>query len=91
MSGGEANLEAFDTDNSLFRSVLAVDSSFFLLYAGSHHDGSHKRCISTFAPASSSLVHKVTSWMSGRRPEFIDPKMAARGDGREGETIHVKK
>ncbi|CAN7993116.1 unnamed protein product, partial [Ixodes hexagonus] len=43
----------------------------------------HRRSMSMFVPESSSLVHKLTSWLSGRRPEFVDPKTVARGEGRE--------
>ncbi|EEC06461.1 eppb9, putative, partial [Ixodes scapularis] len=43
----------------------------------------HRRSMSMFVPESSSLVHKLVGWMSGRRPEFVDPKMVARGEGRE--------
>ncbi|KAL1448201.1 hypothetical protein MTO96_044124 [Rhipicephalus appendiculatus] len=28
-------------------------------------------------------MHKMTSWLTGRRPEFVDPKVVARGEGRE--------
>ncbi|XP_029838840.2 B9 domain-containing protein 1 [Ixodes scapularis] len=45
--------------------------------------GMHRRSMSMFVPESSSLVHKLVGWMSGRRPEFVDPKMVARGEGRE--------
>ncbi|XP_077527883.1 B9 domain-containing protein 1-like isoform X2 [Haemaphysalis longicornis] len=45
--------------------------------------GTHRRCISMFVPDSSSAMHKMTSWLTGRRPEFVDPKVVARGEGRE--------
>jgi hypothetical protein len=37
-----------------------------------------------FVPESSSLLQKMTSWFTGRRPEYVDARLLARGDGREG-------
>lgn len=37
-----------------------------------------------FVPESSSLLQKVTSWLTGRRPEYVDARLLAKGDGREG-------
>ncbi|XP_075726003.1 B9 domain-containing protein 1 isoform X1 [Rhipicephalus microplus] len=45
--------------------------------------GTHRRIIELFVPESSSTMHKMTSWLTGRRPEFVDPKVVARGEGRE--------
>ncbi|XP_075035358.1 B9 domain-containing protein 1 [Mixophyes fleayi] len=45
--------------------------------------GRHKRTIPMFVPESSSRLQKFTSWFTGRRPEFTDPKVVAQGDGRE--------
>ncbi|XP_065065456.1 B9 domain-containing protein 1-like [Rhopilema esculentum] len=45
--------------------------------------GSHTREISMFVPESSSAFQKFTGWISGRRPEFIDPQVVAQGEGRE--------
>lgn len=39
-----------------------------------------------FVPESSSFLQKITSWLTGRRPEYIDPRVLAQGDGREGVT-----
>ncbi|CAG2169927.1 unnamed protein product [Oppiella nova] len=36
-----------------------------------------------FVPQSSSLIQRWTSWFSGRKPEFIDPKVVAQSEGRE--------
>ena len=36
-----------------------------------------------FVPESTSLLQKLTSWLMGTRPEFVDPKFVAQGDGRE--------
>ncbi|XP_025420810.1 B9 domain-containing protein 1-like [Sipha flava] len=36
-----------------------------------------------FVPESSSLLQKMTSWFTGRRPEYVDARLLARGDGRE--------
>lgn len=35
-------------------------------------------------PESSSVLQKITSWLTGRRPEYIDPRILAQGEGREG-------
>eukprot|EP00794_Sanderia_malayensis_P009156 gene9156-10128_t len=45
--------------------------------------GSHVREIPMFVPESSSSFQKFTGWLIGRRPEFIDPKVVAQGEGRE--------
>lgn len=37
-----------------------------------------------FVPESSSMLQKMTSWLTGRRPEYVDARLLARGDGREG-------
>jgi B9 domain-containing protein 1 len=45
--------------------------------------GSHSRAIPMFVPESSSKLQKFTSWIMGRRPEFIDAKFVAQGESRE--------
>ncbi|XP_067043867.1 B9 domain-containing protein 1-like [Acropora muricata] len=45
--------------------------------------GSHTREVPMFVPESSSKFQKFMSWLFGRRPEFIDPKLVAQGEGRE--------
>ncbi|XP_035221539.1 B9 domain-containing protein 1-like [Stegodyphus dumicola] len=45
--------------------------------------GKHRRRIPMFVPESSSLIQKFTSWLIGRRPEFIDPRVVAQGEGRD--------
>lgn len=37
-----------------------------------------------FVPESSSMLQKMTSWLTGKRPEYVDARLLARGDGREG-------
>ena len=32
-----------------------------------------------FVPESTSLLQKLTSWLMGTRPEFVDPKFVAQG------------
>lgn len=39
----------------------------------------------TFVPESASTIQKLMSWLTGRRPEFLNPKIIAQGRGREGE------
>ncbi|XP_039256641.1 B9 domain-containing protein 1-like [Styela clava] len=45
--------------------------------------GKHSRIIPMFVPESSSKLQKFTSWFLGRRPEFVDPKVVAQGEGRD--------
>ncbi|KAK3090667.1 hypothetical protein FSP39_013531 [Pinctada imbricata] len=45
--------------------------------------GRHKIQIPMFVPESSSQLQKFTAWILGRRPEFIDPRVVASGEGRE--------
>jgi len=45
--------------------------------------GRHERRVPLFVPESSSLFQQFLSWMFSRRPEFTDPKVLARGEGRE--------
>ncbi|XP_063286524.1 B9 domain-containing protein 1 isoform X1 [Pelobates fuscus] len=45
--------------------------------------GRHKKVVPMFVPESSSVLHKCISWLTGRRPEFTDPKVVAQGEGRE--------
>ncbi|XP_071528726.1 B9 domain-containing protein 1 [Panulirus ornatus] len=45
--------------------------------------GTHTRRLTTFVPESASTVQKLMSWLTGRRPEFLDPKLIAQGKGRE--------
>ncbi|XKL62909.1 hypothetical protein PGB90_002742 [Kerria lacca] len=45
--------------------------------------GKCTKIISTFVPASSSLLQQMTSWLTGRKPEYIDSRVLAYGDGRE--------
>jgi B9 domain-containing protein 1 len=36
-----------------------------------------------FVPQSSSLLQKFSSWLMGRRPEFVDARVVANGEGRD--------
>lgn len=36
-----------------------------------------------FVPQSTSGLQAVVGWMLGRRPEFVDPRVVARGEGRD--------
>ncbi|GAB1603771.1 B9 domain-containing protein 1-like [Argonauta hians] len=45
--------------------------------------GRHECCIPMFVPESSSLLQKFSCWMFGRRPEFVDARIVALGEGRE--------
>ncbi|XP_014285990.1 B9 domain-containing protein 1 [Halyomorpha halys] len=45
--------------------------------------GKWKKSVPMFVPESSSFLQKITSWLTGRRPEFIDLRVLAQGEGRE--------
>ena len=36
-----------------------------------------------FVPESTSGVQALAGWVLGRRPEFVDPRVVARGEGRD--------
>ncbi|XP_013789884.1 B9 domain-containing protein 1-like [Limulus polyphemus] len=45
--------------------------------------GQHHRRIPMFVPESSSFLQKFTSWLIGRHPEFVNPRVVAQGEGRD--------
>ncbi len=45
--------------------------------------GKHKIRIPLFVPESTSKMQKFFAWIQGRRPEYIDPRVIAHGEGRE--------
>ncbi|XP_010212509.1 PREDICTED: B9 domain-containing protein 1 [Tinamus guttatus] len=45
--------------------------------------GRHIRTLPMFVPESTSRLQRFTSWFTGRRPEFTDPRVVAQGEGRE--------
>ncbi|CAF0728564.1 unnamed protein product [Brachionus calyciflorus] len=45
--------------------------------------GRHKLRIPLFVPESTSKMQKFFAWIQGRRPEYIDPRVLAHGEGRE--------
>ncbi|KAK0162247.1 hypothetical protein PV327_008599 [Microctonus hyperodae] len=45
--------------------------------------GRHVRRIPVYVPESSSILHQITAWITGRRPELIQPSILASGSGRE--------
>uniref|UniRef100_A0A8V5HB00 B9 domain-containing protein 1 n=1 Tax=Melopsittacus undulatus TaxID=13146 RepID=A0A8V5HB00_MELUD len=49
--------------------------------------GRHTRTIPMFVPESTSRLQQFTSWFTGRRPEFTDPRVVAQGEGREGKSL----
>ena len=38
--------------------------------------------IPLFVPESASLIQKLAGWLMGRRPEYVDPRVVASGEGR---------
>uniref|UniRef100_A0A2C9JLS4 B9 domain-containing protein 1 n=1 Tax=Biomphalaria glabrata TaxID=6526 RepID=A0A2C9JLS4_BIOGL len=51
--------------------------------------GRHKLKIPMFVPESSSLFQKLTAWFLGRRPEYVNPRVVAQGEGREETLIGI--
>ncbi|XP_047118167.1 B9 domain-containing protein 1-like [Schistocerca piceifrons] len=50
--------------------------------------GHYKKAVPLFIPESASLLQKFTCWLTGRRPEYVDPRVLAQGEGRE--VTHVQ-
>ncbi|VDN16782.1 unnamed protein product [Dibothriocephalus latus] len=46
--------------------------------------GRHRRRIAMFTPESSSQLMALNAWFTGKRPEFVSPKVVTTGEGREG-------
>ena len=42
-----------------------------------------------FVPESTSKFQKFIGWIIGRRPEYVDQKVVAQGEGREGRLLSV--
>ncbi|XP_030839765.1 B9 domain-containing protein 1 [Strongylocentrotus purpuratus] len=45
--------------------------------------GRHSRIVPMFVPEASSRFQKFLGWFMGRRPEYVDTNVVARGEGRE--------
>nr|XP_054762522.1 B9 domain-containing protein 1-like [Lytechinus pictus] len=45
--------------------------------------GRHSRVVPMFVPEASSRFQKFLGWFMGRRPEYVDTNVVARGEGRE--------
>ncbi|ODN01719.1 B9 domain-containing protein 1 [Orchesella cincta] len=45
--------------------------------------GSYVKTIPLFVPESSSFLQKISAWLMGRQPEFVDPKLLAQSEGRQ--------
>ncbi|OAF67580.1 B9 domain-containing protein 1 [Intoshia linei] len=45
--------------------------------------GNHIIKVPMFVPESSSIFQTFISWLYSRRPEFVEPKVLSKGDGRE--------
>ncbi|KAG5184586.1 B9 domain-containing protein [Tribonema minus] len=45
--------------------------------------GPHAQWVYTYAPKASSILQRVRGWIAGAYPEFFDPKLVARSEGRE--------
>ena len=39
--------------------------------------------IPVFVPEPASIVQRIAGWVMGRRPEFVDPRVVASGEGRD--------
>ena len=45
--------------------------------------GCHTARVAMFVPESSSLVQRLTGWLMGARPHYIDPRVVASSEGRD--------
>ncbi|XP_047348692.1 B9 domain-containing protein 1 isoform X1 [Vespa velutina] len=45
--------------------------------------GHHEKKVSIYVPQSSSTLQQFAAWLTGKRPELIDPAILASGSGRE--------
>ncbi|KAH0950664.1 hypothetical protein HN011_001044 [Eciton burchellii] len=52
--------------------------------------GHHEKRVSIYVPESSSTLQRVVEWLTGRRPELIDPAILASGAGRELTRMRVE-
>ncbi|CAH8647168.1 unnamed protein product [Heterobilharzia americana] len=52
--------------------------------------GSHRRRVAMFVPQSSSKLMKLNAWLTGKRPEFLNPKVIASGEGRGVTKVHTQ-
>uniref|UniRef100_A0A1I7ZIP7 B9 domain-containing protein 1 n=1 Tax=Steinernema glaseri TaxID=37863 RepID=A0A1I7ZIP7_9BILA len=50
----------------------------------------HKRTVAMFVPEASTSIQKVLGLLSGRRPEFVDPKIVATHEGREATRVSTQ-
>uniref|UniRef100_A0A3P8P8S1 B9 domain-containing protein 1 n=1 Tax=Astatotilapia calliptera TaxID=8154 RepID=A0A3P8P8S1_ASTCA len=50
--------------------------------------GQHTKTIPMFVPEPTWRLQKFTGWLTGRRPEYTDPKVVAQGEGREVTRVH---
>ena len=48
------------------------------------YNGNHILFVPLFKPISTSPLNGALSWLSGRLPEFLDPKFVSKNQGREG-------
>jgi hypothetical protein len=44
----------------------------------------HRIKIPLFVPESTSKLQQFLAWLRGRRPEYVDPRVIAHGEGRDG-------
>ncbi|KNE58883.1 hypothetical protein AMAG_04421 [Allomyces macrogynus ATCC 38327] len=47
------------------------------------HPGRHVLYAPLFVPLASSPLNQFLSWITGRRPDFVDPFLVARSEGRQ--------
>ncbi|XP_029169147.1 LOW QUALITY PROTEIN: B9 domain-containing protein 1-like [Nylanderia fulva] len=52
--------------------------------------GHHEKRVSVYVPESSSTLQRFMEWLTGRRPELIDPAILASGGGRELTRMRVE-
>ncbi|CAG0891867.1 unnamed protein product [Darwinula stevensoni] len=52
--------------------------------------GPHRRRVAMFVPTSASVLDGLSGWLTGRRPEYIDSRVVASGDGRDATRVRTQ-
>ena len=67
----------------MWANIVPSHCNFVIIYK--------KRIVNFFSKVnninSKTIFFVINSWFFGRRPEFVDPKLVAQGEGREGENF----
>lgn len=74
-----------DNDKTTKFAKIHIDNNYFFI--GHTHlppiPGHHELTIDLFRPKSSTLLGEISCYLGGKRPEFLDFKIVAEGEGRD--------